>query len=729
MNGPPGMGVQGANNSLFPMAWIASLEPRAERGDPRAGQPGRNCHSEQRIQSVTLRTAPASVKPVIKRQSVTRRAQVGAHTFAPGLRAGLLLALAMACTPFGAAGQVREDAEPLPQDSSELNERARELQTQFESFRQSKLLAPLAWPSGMGCDVMLGRICKRHGKDYPWPVDEEPVEMSLARMEMLKDMGAIHQLIPGDGWVLAQMVLYLGEEGRWDAAEGLLRNCRVPEPGWCEALRGLALHRTGRFVESEEAFRLALEAFEDKELREWTDPRYALDPTGDGVWGDLDGEEADTMAAWIWHLADPLYMVDGNDRWTEQMSRWTEIRAREEAEHPFGIPWGFDLQELLMRYGASIAWERRRQVQTSMRVGDTPDMVGRSLPHARQFMPPGELIEDPTGIPWGAWELNVNSPYTAYAPSYSPIFRPLDFQVARFRRGDSLRVVAAYTPGPGTARSAEDLFAEAPAQAATADPFRSGGGDRNPRERNQPPRQGRMDPWGQPQPFGGPVSPGERMDPAVLIQPPPGPLATGALFLSPGPGREPIRVEGAEGGTGVYDVTVLNGQYVVSLEVYDEFESRAWRARQGARQANLIPGLTALSDVLLVKDVPNLPESLEGAIPDALPGHEIRAGGSVIAAWEVYGLEPGEPMAVNVAVNEADGDFFQRIGELLRLSEPEEPVVMTWEEGSPDGMRAFFRSVRLSLPNLEPGRYVLSIEVVLPGRDAMVTSTPLVISG
>jgi hypothetical protein len=644
------------------------------------------------------------------------------------LLCGLLLVLVI--RPGEGAAQVREDAEPLPQDSVELHERARELQTQIESFRQSKLLAPLAWPSGRICDVMLGRICKRHGRDYPRSLGEEPVEMSLARMEMLKDMGAIHQRIPGDGWVLGQMVLYLGEEGRWDAAEGLLRDCEVPQPGWCDALRGLALHRVGKYVESREAFERALAALPPEERAEWTDPSYALDPTGDGKWDDWRGEEADSMAAWIWHLADPLFMVDGNDRWTEQMSRWTEIRAREEAEHPFGIPWGFDLQELLMRYGGSIAWERRRQVQTTMRINDTPDMVGWSPAHSRQFMPPGELIEDPTGIPWGSWELNVNSPYTAYAPGYSPIFRPLDFQVARFRRADSLRVVAAYTAGPGTAPSAEAVMAEAPApDQGTADPFRSGAGrDQGTGSRGQPPREGQLDPWGRPQPFGG-AYPEERMDPSVLIQPPPGPFAAGALFLSPGPERDPVRVEGGEGGTGVYDVTVPNGAYLASLEVYDEFESRAWRARQGVRQADLPPGLTAVSDVLLIKDGADLPETLEDAIPDALPGHAIRAGGSLIAGWEVYGLRPGEPMAVNVAVNEVGGDFFQRLGELLRLSEPEEPVVMTWEEGTPDGMRAFFRSVRLSLPNLEPGRYVLTIEVVLPGRDPMEASTPLIITG
>ena len=120
--------------------------------------------------------------------------------------------------------------------------------------------------------------------------------------------------------------------------------------------------------------------------------------------------------------------------------------------------------------------------------------------------------------------------------------------------------------------------------------------------------------------------------------------------------------------------------------------------------------------------------------PRSVPVHRwevfraIREGGALMAGWEVYGLRPGEGMSVNVVVNEPGGDFFQRIGELMRMSEPEEPVTLTWEEGGVDGMQAFFRSVRLSLPNLPAGEYILSIEVVLPGRTPMVSSTPLIIT-
>jgi hypothetical protein len=179
----------------------------------------------------------------------------------------------------------------------------------------------------------------------------------------------------------------------------------------------LALHNQRKFEESEVAFRAALEGMPEKQAREWQDPRVVLDGSGDSKAGDWRGAEADSLEAWVWHLSDPLYFVPGNDRWTEQMSRFTEVVIREEAEHPFGILWGFDLEELLLRFGGAITWERMRQVQTSMNLNAKQDMVGRGKPHGRQFVPPGDLVADPTNIQWGAWPvLEVNGPHTTYAP-------------------------------------------------------------------------------------------------------------------------------------------------------------------------------------------------------------------------------------------------------------------------------------------------------------------------
>ena len=201
---------------------------------------------------------------------------------------GIILGLFL--LPSALLGQVRGDREELPADSSDLRELAEELQEQFEAYRQTKLPAPIGWggPAGF-CDLIIGRICKRNGKDRPFFPGEEPVDLSLARMEMLKELGAIQQRIPGDDWVLGQMVLYLGESGRWNGSESLARQCKVTTQWWCDALLGMALHNQGRFVESEESFRSALAGMEEKQARTWQDPRVVLDNSGDGKVGDWKG--------------------------------------------------------------------------------------------------------------------------------------------------------------------------------------------------------------------------------------------------------------------------------------------------------------------------------------------------------------------------------------------------------------------------------------------------------
>jgi hypothetical protein len=66
-----------------------------------------------------------------------------------------------------------------------------------------------------------------------------------------------------------------------------------------------------------------------------------------------------------------------------------------------------------------------------------------------------------------------------------------------------------------------------------------------------------------------------------------------------------------------------------------------------------------------------------------------------------------------------------RLGEFLRLVEPAEPVVMTWEEAGPDVLGTVFRAVELNLPDLEPGDYTITVEIELSGREPMTVACPI----
>ena len=117
--------------------------------------------------------------------------------------------------------------------------------------------------------------------------------------------------------------------------------------------------------------------------------------------------------------------------------------------------------------------------------------------------------------------------------------------------------------------------------------------------------------------------------------------------------------------------------------------------------------------------------SLDEAIPRALPAVRIEAGDAFKVAWELYGLRVGEAARVRIGVNRGRTSLARRLGEYLRLLEPDEPVVMTYEEAGPDVLGTVFRAVELNLPDLEPGEYTLSVEIDLTGRELMTVGRPL----
>lgn len=66
-----------------------------------------------------------------------------------------------------------------------------------------------------------------------------------------------------------------------------------------------------------------------------------------------------------------------------------------------------------------------------------------------------------------------------------------------------------------------------------------------------------------------------------------------------------------------------------------------------------------------------------------------------------------------------------RLGEFLRVVEPNEPVVMTWEEAGPDALGTVFRAVQLNFSDLEPGDCTLTVEIELSGQEPMTVARPI----
>ena len=601
---------------------------------------------------------------------IRSRPEGGALIASPVLApAPLALAATLAVSSVAAAVPPREDRNPPPDpspqealaqpDSSAIHDRARDAQRRFERVRVQHLPRSIE-PGSSPCDEVIGRMCYWHGDNHHEP-DPEAVETTVAREELLDTLAHAARQLPGDGWIAGQRVFYLVEAGRAHEALEVARGCAAPEPDLCELLRGLALHRLERFEDAERSYRLALEAMDSRDAEEWLSLALLLERTDESGLDRLGPEAREAATRRLWALADPYYLVRGNDRWTEHMSRHAVSRIQRRARNPHGLPWTSGLDELAIRYGQETSWTRYVPASGSSM---TPRVTGRHPPHSERYMPPDGVLTGVASLPPGmVWGDPVERPRSAYAPSYAPELGTMYTVLARFRRGDSLLVVAPFRFEP------RDTSGAVP-----------GPGSRE-------------------------AGSGHRRD------------VQAGLFLVPwaettGEVRPPTQRMLSDRGT--LSLVVPLGSYVYSVEALDR------RAGHGARfRGDLALGphpddIPDLSDFLIIEAPERMPESVDDVLDHALPSLALGGLQELAVAWEAYGLGTGESrIAYSLGVEPLDRSFFRRLGEFLRLVGRGDPLTLEWIEPSPGRPGAHFRSVDLDFRNLEPGIYELRLELTV----------------
>ena len=571
------------------------------------------------------------------------------------------------------------DPHVAPSDSSDLVKKARERQRDFEMFRQSRIPVETARNGGQ-CDAQIGRICIWFGGEDEADFPVEAVQVGMARNQLLQLLAETGDQI-ADPWVMGQRVYYLAEAGNYREAENVARACELTDGWWCSALVGYVLHLQAKWEDAEVAFGEAAATLPKKQRETWLSPHYIISRDDEKEFNKAEPGERDRKWELFWRLSDPLYLVDGNDRLTDHFARWVQAENWKDAENPQGMFWEEDLEETLIRYGRIVGWSRTHSPQRSgMRPGggfslqDTRSVVGHHPTHSRGYLFPEEYLTSPSEIPPESWITAPREARTWYAPPYAPDTRALESQVGRFRRGDEMLVVGAYQPAAPVPEPA------------------------------------------------GPGMPPPPPEPAPEVD---GPVETG-LFLIPEEGGAAVEVRGTD-AKGVLTLSATPGKYVSSLEVLDAEGKRAWRARQGVRQDPLVPGLVALSDLLILEDGAPYPATLDEAIPHVRRGVRIRKGERFTVVWEVYGLRVQDPGNVTLGFTKGRPAFLQRVGEFLGVIDPESPVEITFEDPGSDGVQSAFRAMTLALPDLEPGEYTLHLRLSLPGRAPSLVSRPIVV--
>ncbi|HMF87178.1 MAG TPA: hypothetical protein VK575_03795 [Gemmatimonadaceae bacterium] len=345
------------------------------------------------------------------------------------------------------AAQMRlQTASPLSAqliaDSAAITRRARDLQAQFE--RRRRRMLPSFYTGTADRCLIIGRFCEWHPPNHQdYVIPEEGKDIRRARAELLRDLEKASAALPGDDWIVGQRIRYLTET-RDTAAIGVAQSCRATK-WWCEALLGLALHVTGDFPRADSAFSSALGNMPSLTRCHWTNLSPLLDDDIRGTYRKMACAERDVINARIWWVADPLFLIQGNERRTEHFSRMTHSALWKDAMNAFAMSWGGDLAEITLRFGWAEKWTQQPAPLTSLH--PEPAVTGHEREPGYHFFltqrPPDSLAQ----IVDSLFDIYQFPAREKYSPSYTRALVRLDAQVARFRRGDSTRVVAAYDVG------------------------------------------------------------------------------------------------------------------------------------------------------------------------------------------------------------------------------------------------------------------------------------------
>lgn len=349
--------------------------------------------------------------------------------------------------------------------AAESVETRRSMERAARTFEQRRLRLLPNVPSSVGGagDVIIGRYRYAAGEaDDLTPPPAEPPEIAGLRTSLVRALESASRATPGDAWIRSRLVWYAIESGDTALAVASARDCRDDDlVWWCDALLGLAFHASRNFVDAERAFDRSLLAMPDSTRCRWTDVSLLLDGETEKLVRRAPCATRAGLDQRLWWLADPFHSVEGNELRSEHFARhaFTVLHDRWRATHPLG--WGADMREIVLRYAWPVAWSRDRVRERSpTQPGYFVALTGHEPNPAYHFFPDAAALEMPYDATDATWRLKRSRATTHYAHPLAAPLQPLRHQIARFRRGDSLLIVAAWNASEDT------LFSRGPNRAA-----------------------------------------------------------------------------------------------------------------------------------------------------------------------------------------------------------------------------------------------------------------------
>lgn len=362
------------------------------------------------------------------------------------LSATLLCSLALRplAAQSGAAAPdtaARMAADPLKGSGSTIGALGAQARSQQDAFERNHRLGLRFYNGGADatCEVPIGRICYwNNNGDVPPPA--ERTDAKIEREQLLDVLGQAQRAEPSDDWVSAMRVRYAIEAQFPDTAIQAARAC-AGTGWWCAALQGLALHNANRHVDAAAAFARAVSSMPEAQRCVWTDLTLWLDPSMQATYKATGCANRAGENAKILRLAQPLWMLPGNDLENELYARRTMSRIHSLARIPYDLQWGDDLLESQMRYGWPAAWSVQNGGVADPR---PPQVIGHEPTPSYDFMPTLEAIANPLSATAVDWDPMRKKARMRYSTRYAAGFAALPHQIARFRRGDTTVVAGGY---------------------------------------------------------------------------------------------------------------------------------------------------------------------------------------------------------------------------------------------------------------------------------------------
>jgi hypothetical protein len=176
-----------------------------------------------------------------------------------------------------------------------------------------------------------------------------------ARAELIAILDSLRIVVPSNDFVVGQLTRFLIDQADTSAALATVNDCKGTT-AWCLALKGYVLGSVGRVTSADSAFSKMLSALDGDARCRWSDIRVLLPPDERSAYARASCARRDSLSARFWWLGDPLWMVPGNDRRTEQFMRVATLALRTAVERDERFHWspkvgGDARRELVLRYG------------------------------------------------------------------------------------------------------------------------------------------------------------------------------------------------------------------------------------------------------------------------------------------------------------------------------------------------------------------------------------------